>query len=184
MRVINHTGFDTADLRAIVRAVACHELEPAKRRVAVVEFRRSRRHLRGYAFINGRHSCIYLPPDADARPRWQLAALLAHEFAHNRGMRGERQMRCDSSRYGCGSAAEVRFAWAAELPLRKAVPAATKRKAKRGSDADRARLARVDELLREWERKEKLAKTKLARYRRERLQIERRLGSGREGGAR
>ena len=122
MRIVNKTRWSTRDLRALTWAVARIELDPAHRRRLRVTFVNARRYLTGTAAIRGSWCVIRIPSPRLMAPEIlnlpKLAGLIAHEFAHVRGMDSERDMR-SSDRYGCRNGGYKRvWAWANDYPIR------------------------------------------------------------------
>lgn len=121
MKIINHTHYLTADLRAILARVAKEELEPAKRKRMVVEVRYARGPWSSglCTTLGGFHAIVRLgkhqaTPDA-------FAKVAAHEFAHCRGMTHQTM----PTRYKWASPTwRERYAWANELGIRRTPPKA------------------------------------------------------------
>lgn len=90
-----------------------------------------------------------------------FASIVAHELAHLRGLKGERDMR--SSKWLSHGKAHEAYAWARDFPIR---PEAKKTKIRpAGAElAERKREAAAAKVT-EWERKKKLAETKLRAWR-------------------
>jgi len=84
-------------------------------------------------------------------------------------------MRAADSKYGFGPAGEKCFAWANDYPLRKQPKESKPRKPKGGPAAAEARLSRLDELIKSWQRKKKTAETYIAKYTREQKRINKRV---------
>jgi hypothetical protein len=121
VKIVNETRFDTRALRRLAMAVARRgELDPAKvERVTVnVRYpppraRRNGRYVTGRAILRGNWCVIRIPRPAAGEPEEanapMVAFVLAHEFAHLRGV----EHRDMGPRYRW-SGYDERFAWAAE----------------------------------------------------------------------
>ena len=163
-RVDNKTSWSTADLRRFVAEVVRRQGGP--RRGFVIEFRNGRQsYSSGRAYVGGRWCKVTLASTGarQAPDRASLALVIAHEIAHLRGLAGERDMR-SSSWLGYRSPDwRQRCVWADALPLR---PAAAPKKVRLVGEAlVERRLADATAKAREWERKSKLAATKLKAWR-------------------
>ena len=165
MKIINKTKWKTAHLRAIAARVLREEIEdPEKRRRIRLTIRPSRKRCSGLAAIGGCWTIVRLPNPAPGKvyePSLQVkfAYMCAHEFAHNRGMKDERQMRA-GARYGWRDSDRWKtiFGWAAAMPLEAQGPKRVDR-----PTAD-SKLLATEKLLQTWARKLKLAQTKIKKY--------------------
>lgn len=144
----NQTHYRTCDLRPFF--VRCAKQEGVtEARVDVVYNRQVRGCVTGYAYANRTYSRIMLP--SQGIDRVDLAMVIAHEFAHNKGVT-HKQMKDDPYYRSTPRTAEV-YAWARELPIRKVEP---KTKQRRGPTD---KLAHAQAMLRSWETKLKKTKT-------------------------
>lgn len=166
MKIINDTRWRTDHLRAFVRQVAADELDVAQRRHLTVTFRikirkgwrRSSGSVSGQASIGGFWARIDLP-SGDVIDRKNLAHLIAHEFAHVRGMT-HKEMR-QSPRYTWVEGWGAVVSWAESLPLElvatKPRPTVDDRRSQR---LEHARL-----MLIRWEHRAKAATGRVRRWR-------------------
>lgn len=183
MKVINKTKWSTAHLRAIAVRIARVELEPEKRKRVILTFsatRGAQHYCSGYAYIHGRHARVNLPTKVDVlsdEVRLDLAQVIAHEFAHLRGISNERSMR-RSLKYGRPRTPELRarqremYAWILDMPIEPATPRVRTKPAP--AAVIEAKLAAIDAKLKSWAAKRKRAETALKKYRRQRKYYERR----------
>lgn len=181
MKIINKTHWQTKDLAAIIRKVATDELEKdkLKRCVFTVVYGRTGRGSSGYAYYGGTRARLRIPSGNPRKPRiktpygWKgfppeevdlvdFAYVVGHECGHLRGLHHGAAMH--SARYSRDSAyGDYRqyYAWAGAMPLRKKEkklpPTVDQRREKKALKANLQ--------LRVWERREKLAKTKVKKYR-------------------
>jgi hypothetical protein len=160
MRVENRTKWRTGHLRAFVARVAESELDAEHRKRLLIRFMTARKYLSGYAHIRGSYVLIRLPPNVtEKKPRF--CQILAHEFAHIRGAKGERWMRSkEDCRIGHGDPF-VMYSWANDLPLER------QPKAKSVKPGDDAKLAATETAIKKWESKLKRCQTALRKYRRQ-----------------
>lgn len=87
MKIINHTHWNTADLRRIIVQVAQDELTPEERKHMVVTVKYNRQKDNGYCSGHAwllSYSCNVNVPSGVINSR-SLAMVTAHEFAHCRG---------------------------------------------------------------------------------------------------
>lgn len=160
MKLDNATHYSGVDLRRLIRAALVHEgVNPKRYRVEVC-YRHGRTN-RG--FVGGLGS--YVSPwlrlkvpkvDGDMPPSMvrEVAQVVAHEVAHNRGLR-HREMICDH-RYDLG--------W---IDTAK-VPFVIRRRAARVAERpplQQVRAERATSKLSEWERRAKVAAAKVKHYR-------------------
>lgn len=93
MRITNKTKYESAPLIELARRVAEVELDPEKRKVMRVDFVQTVRGISkgGYVGlchrIGGNHVDIIVPANPKKVSAAHIAAVLAHEYAHARGMR-------------------------------------------------------------------------------------------------
>lgn len=177
MRIVNETGWRTADLRAIAARVAATELDPEAARRVTIRFVTGRRRgwlaatsvrgSSGYATLGGTRATIRIDPVAPDRV--DLAHVIGHEMAHLRGMTHRRMrgaVRYDGRRLP-GYRAFVE--WAADMPLDR-TPARPARPrpdpaavaARRRTDA----LEHAAAMVRAWTTRHRRATTILAGWRR------------------
>jgi len=164
MKIVNKTGIRTDDIRRLVRAVALKELFTPEQisllRVRVRHRRRSHarndRHAGGWAYY---HSTGFeltfvkgVQPDPVA-----TAKTIAHELAHCQGVK-HRNMR--NTLYGWKPGWEETWAWAKDYPLT-LKPEPTKPTAEETASED---IERCRKAIDAWQRKAKLAATKLRRW--------------------
>jgi hypothetical protein len=189
MRLVNHTAYTAKQLRAIVMHVAQQELDPKQRKYITVHVhyrhqpgnradRRGRRIERKIgAGLRYNSLCVELAKDPRLIDRTYLGVQLAHEFAECRGQHHKDMY--GGTRYGYRNRQK---AWgepwrteltAAAFPLHiKAKPARPAPSVLREKELQRARLR-----VAAWERKAKLAATKLRVWKRTVARIERRLAA-------
>ena len=177
MKIKNETHWNTRDIRRLATRVAhVEKLTPTRIRqtTVYVKYRRHRRDSPpgydskdypigpdGKARISGHEIWLYVEKDDFNPVYW--ATVIAHEFAHNQGVRhrgmGHVYYKTDS------------WGWAADCPVRrkpeKPRPTLTDRRAKA--------LAKVEAMLKVWERKRKLATTKVRKLSQKRTAIAKRL---------
>jgi len=113
----NYTHWSTRDLRRFV--TRCAKQEGVKNARIVFAYNRAVDvWCSGYAQCPGIHTNIKLP--SYYVDRIDLAFVLAHEFAHLRGVK-HKQMRDDPYYYRVGKWREI-YAWAQDLDLTKVLP--------------------------------------------------------------
>lgn len=178
MRIINKTHWRTDQLKALVRKVAEQEVDEDKRKqIRVhVEYRRNWRSPggRGSYGLSGQNPrlamWLYLdrkePPDPVV-----LAHTVAHEFAHNHGLRHREMMR--TRRYGYAEGWREHYPWAKDFPI-EAKPEKPKPSAQ---DRVQQKLLSAQQALKLWQRKRKLAETKLHVWKRRACCYERKLAA-------
>jgi hypothetical protein len=166
MRVDNKTKWDSKHIEAFVRRVAVEEYEPARLKLMKIEVRTGKRsrvsqdmypgYVSGYAYYNRNFMRLNVP--VDTIDRIDLCHVIAHEFAHCRGLKHGAAM--NSSRYRRIGNWRERYAWAETVPLeRKAEP-------KKMKPDDNLKLSHALSKAAEWERKVKAATTHLKRWQR------------------
>lgn len=169
MKIINHTEWQTRNLKTFVSQVCEKELldEKFRKRLQVTFRHRKRTQARpdeypgGWAYHNSHIMEITLVKGV--RPKkWALACVIAHELAHCQGVKGHRTLRtAQYSQWNAGSVAY--YAWAKALTLEcyapepKAIPSTAATKAQ-------AKLANAESLLKQWTTKKKLATSKVQKY--------------------
>ncbi|MGH9316905.1 MAG: hypothetical protein ACRD1P_07350, partial [Thermoanaerobaculia bacterium] len=93
MKIINETRYETAPLRELARRVAAEELDSAKASRMVVRFSETVRGITrnaalGYCWqIGAERVSIFLPANPAKLDIEKVAHVIAHEFAHARGLR-------------------------------------------------------------------------------------------------
>ena len=178
MRIINKTNWRTDQLKALVRKVAEQEVDKDKRKqIRVhVEYRKTVRSPRGRGLcgLSGQKPhlvmWLYLDRREPADPV-VLAHTLAHEFAHNHGLRHREMMQ--TKRYGYAEGWSEHYAWAKDFPI-EAEPEKSKPSAQ---DQIKQKLLSAQQTFKLWERKRKLAETKLKIWKRKVHYYERRLAA-------
>lgn len=161
MKIINYTNWKTENIRIILRIVAAKELDPDQiKRLQITLVNVNRRHnnwVGGYAWYHSNRMVLKLPKRGPIDP-CELAKVAAHEMAHTHGMK-HRDMK-GSRRYTNTEGWRELYAWAAEYPIeQKPEPAKPTLADKRLKKLEAAQSA----LLR-WQRKAKLANTKMKKY--------------------
>jgi hypothetical protein len=181
MKIINETGYETRPLATIIRRVAAEELEPSKRKRAVITIKYQRRGTRklGHATIGGTR-CSLLVPRPEVPPpavpqfdREQFAKICAHEFAHLRGMR-HRQMR-GNPRYDWVEGDRGWRKHVQKMEYCAGVLITLKRPKSRPKDTDATKLSRVLLRISDWETKRKRAENALRKYKKRQRYYERKL---------
>lgn len=184
MKIVNKTEWNTLHIRRLALKVAHVEklsreqiegtvIEVAYRRRMLMKFGDrtvdvSRSPL-GRGSIGRFHVWLRVPRDTFDPVLW--ASVIAHEFAHNQGMASHGDM---GGRYGSGEEQKY-WGWAAAYPVEKTQP-----KVKRKPDAATVltkELTKLDASLKNWQRKRKLAETKIKKLTQKRKRIEKRLPS-------
>jgi hypothetical protein len=177
MKIVNHTHYQTKQLRAIVKLVAEQELDPAQRKYITVHIhyksqpgnradRRGRR-IQGITGAGLRYNsfCVGLRKDPQRINRTWLGVQLAHEMAECRGLR-HRQMR--HTRYGYRPRYQKDAPYGSPWDkLLKDMPLEIKPKptAPAKDNIAAKKLAHAEKMLARWERREKLTRTKLRTWR-------------------
>jgi|SRR5215471_1315517 len=164
MKIINKTKWRTDHLRAFVTRIARMELDADHRKHCVMTIVSSRRptYISGYASIGGYTSKVRIPTENVDKAR--MCAVIAHELAHNRGMRGEHSMRKANTIYSNrGHRYQEFYAWAYDMPLEKKV---APRKITRGERSEQ-RILRLNRLLVRWEGKALRAKNAIKKINRQ-----------------
>ena len=172
MQLTNQTHWDGAAIKRLVRRVAQDEFDamPSPYHVTVKYFRGRRLGCAPYgisALRPARRMTLCLR--RDAVDSVELAKVIAHEFAHNKGMRHKDM---ENTRYGWVEGWRERYAWATEFPIPaapvKPVPALVtvlERKLEHvEAQCKRAasKAKRAQTILRKWTRKQKYYESKLA----------------------
>jgi hypothetical protein len=123
MQIRNGTHWRTDQLRQIVARVAADELEVGKRRstIVVIGYNRAAGHhtySSGHAPYGG--SIIYVNIPSGAVNSIDFAMVVAHEFAHSRGLHHRDVAMFGNPRYHRVAEHTNRiYAWAAEMPIEK-----------------------------------------------------------------
>lgn len=169
MKIENGTHWRSDQIMAIARRVAETELDPAKRKRFTVRVKYGRRgaHVGGNAYVGGRS--INLLVGSDAIDTMDLAFTIAHEMAHARGMR-HRQMRGSPRWYQIDGWRDI-YAWAADMPVERQAPKA----APTLDDKRERRAAHCREMVAHWERRKKLASSKVRVWTRRLRSVEQRM---------
>lgn len=121
MKIKNATTWNTRQLKRLVLAVAKHEMNPEHLKHYVVYVVHKKRDAGGCRGLAGRapvgggswigsHMTLYLPREGERLDSVLWAHVIAHEFAHNRGLQ-HRQM-TGSKRYDYGDGWRDYYAWA------------------------------------------------------------------------
>lgn len=181
MKIINKSQWRTDDLRHFAREIAKRELDPQHSKRTVVTFKNAKGRTpgtHGHIYRGGRtvgkhRVTVYVGKFADTN-REGLAMVLAHEFLHAQSGQGgrsfERYYR-GQPRYGHRGDYQAFYApVVADWPLRKAEAepknVLTLPDGKRDNSALIAkRQAKAAKMLATWERRFKLAKSKVTKYR-------------------
>lgn len=162
MQFRNRTKWKTADLTRIVRKVArLEELTPEQLKRLTVEIVYGRNDVGSSGFCRtwttreGKPYAYLVRVRVRSRPFCDLsliefARITAHEFAHVRGMRGERKMR-SSARYGRPKDPEMSqrswdmYSWVLSIPVR--LEKQTKTRARKSPPKERTSLSSVVSLI-------------------------------------
>lgn len=183
-RVDNRTKWSTADLRKLIAEVIKRQGGPPHGFVVKV----TTGGYSGQAYVGGSWMCVRVPAPpiprgetSSGEPLWwfnrmlfrqqsfdrcrpdprQLVSIVAHELAHLRGLSGERDMR--SSKWLGHRKGHDHYAWADTYPIRRAETKKPMRLV--GADADEKKRSAAEGKVLQWERKAKLAATKLKAWR-------------------
>ena len=163
MKISNGTHWDIRNLKSILVKICDIEMVDAKYRKRLrVYFDCGKKtdnsyddHTTGRAYIDSCEVFIFLPREEIYKP--SLALVLAHEVAHNHGVR-HRSMNNPGYNYK-GNWKEI-YAWVRDMPLeRKKVRAKLTELA-----IARIKLGKTQALLKKWSTKKKLATTKAQTY--------------------
>jgi hypothetical protein len=187
VKIVNHTRWQTRDIRAVLARVALTELDGDHNRRVVVTLKPGRDrfdygHVSGHAILGqhgyrASHMTLLLP--ARVLDPVSLAATAAHEFAHLRGLT-HAQMR-GAPRYTYAEGWREVYAWAQAYQVRKIEP-----KPAPSLDARRqAKLQKSESMIRLWETRVRRAQTWLKKWRRRHARLvatETRAARGKPGG--
>ena len=110
MQVINHTDYETKELKAIFVRACKEEGIDTDRRVEVITSKK--RYLHGKASLHVNWIDIYLPKDRSKFSRKELAQAFVHELGHNQGLTHDEMDNCWKF--------NVNWVW--EYPLNKKQP--------------------------------------------------------------
>lgn len=170
MQIDNKTKWDSKHIAAFIRRVAEEEFDPERLKLLKVRVRTGRRsaashdaypgYVSGHAYYNRNFMQLNLP--VRTVDRIDLCHVIAHEFAHCRGLKHGAAM--NSSRYRRIGNWRERYAWAETLPLEKTTAAKPVKAV--GTAADALKLTHAHAKVEEWERKVKAATTHLKRWQR------------------
>lgn len=171
MRIINKTHWQSHPIKKIAYAVAKSELDPVKRKgyVITIRYGRSRNFIGGRAAYHGKAMTVFLNRYQSPDPV-ELAHTIAHEFAHSRGMR-HRQMR--TPRYSLIQGWRDVYDWAKQFPVEASIP-----KPKTETVTEK-KLHHATATLLKWLKKQKLANTKVQRWKKKIVRIEKALAAKR-----
>lgn|SRR5208337_3235730 len=174
MKIKNETHWRTNQIAALIRRVAQDELDPGQSKSVrvYVDYRRSN----GCAG-HGRYGQSGLQPRLvmwlhlwkDKVDAVELAHTIAHEFAHNKGLRHREMMK--GNRYGFTEGWRERYAYAKDFPI----SAQAEKPKPTLDDKRRKALAKAQSMVKKWERKLKLATTSLRKWKVRTKAAERRL---------
>lgn len=170
MRVVNNTTYRTDHLRAFIQRVAETEAEPLLRRQlrVTVQYKRRGARVCGRAGIHSNWMLLLM--DKDDQDKCLLASIIAHEFAHCRGVE-HTEMR--GPRYTYEEGWRELYAWANALPLeRKTAPLKPD-----ASMLVSRKLAHAQASLARWVRKSKTARTIERKWRQKVRYYERRMAA-------
>lgn len=160
MKLVNETSIDGRALRSFLLACLRREgVDPAGYSIRVQWQRRNGRRLGTASWYGCRIRLLVerhdapLPSALGASTVVKMAATMAHEVAHTRGVRH------DEMAGGCYVSLPMgEWARGIAIPLRAPRPKPTK------DQRVSARLSVIEERLAEWQRKLKLARTKVRKY--------------------
>lgn len=170
IRVVNRTCWKTSQLRKIIERVARDEIDAERRANITVEVSAARQQhsCSGCAYVGGNVAHVRVPTKVESFDPYlvNFAKVAAHELAHCHGHEGERWMRSNKTvRYGRQSPKQAEFyAWVRE-PEYRVEREEKKRKIVDPAARNKKKIEQAEMKLRQWERKLKLAKTKLSKYR-------------------
>ena len=160
MKLINSTNWNSAQVKAIVRKVAeIEQLTPDEIGRLIVELRyRKRSHRRadeysgGYGYYNSMHFVLKVVKGVP-QDKVVFARVIAHELAHNQGVHHGKAMK--GADYGWGEGWKEKWSWAEAMPLE------MNPEPKKLSKTAGSKMIHCLEQLVSWERKAKLARTKI-----------------------
>ena len=171
MRVVNHTRWRTNHLRAFLTRVAQAELTPAQRQLLRVEIKYNRQKDRGscsgHAQCPGNRMCVMVP--SVTVDKVDLAMVIAHEMAHTHGL-SHPSMRGNPAYRRLPPRTQAIYSWASDLPLEPKPKAMPRTPAQKNEE----KLTKVIRMVQKWERRAKLTKTILTKWRRKQRYYEQR----------
>jgi hypothetical protein len=187
MKVDNKTDWRTDQLKAIIMRVAKEELDPKKAKRVTIQVYYTKRRARvvikkdaegnvlrddsghpihhriyedhgscGYAYLRGFWCRVGLGRDTVDKP--DFAKVVAHEFAHLRGMRHGAAMNC--KRYKRVPGYRDFYAWANDMPLEKK----PKKEKPKGMELREQKLHQAEQQVKVWEKRIKRAETWLRKW--------------------
>ena len=167
MKITNKTNLNTKLLGAFIRKVAEREQltndEIDKFNVRIIYRRQSRRwekdHTGGHAWLKTWTFCLKVPKDI-MPDKPCLAHTIAHELAHCQGVCHGSAM--NNPQYGWREGWKEYWKWTEELPLSFNAPEEKSKLV--GNALILKRLEHCQVVFAEWERKTRLAKTKLRKW--------------------
>lgn len=181
MKILNHSPWWTADLKALVFKAAALVFTPQK-------WREKRRHLHvtfqnakqwhgtsGVAWLGGRSMTvrIQLCEKPEHLDKIDLAHTITHELGHLKGL-DHQDMKGDS-KYNRTGRWRDRHRWAADMPVRLKAEMVKPKKKPSTEEKRQKALAHAEAMVTKWEKKEKLAKTKQKVWKEKAYQVRYRL---------
>ncbi|MGH7164042.1 MAG: hypothetical protein ACREIS_00785 [Nitrospiraceae bacterium] len=189
MKIVNETRYETAPLRELARRVAAEELNPAKARRMVVRFRETVRGITrdaalGYCWtIGADRVSIFLPANPAKLDIEKVAHVIAHEFAHARGLKHPDMRNNPRYSWVCAKTLDgegVVQVWRAVVQQRGyAVGLAVVVRPPKCKEpkADEAKLEQALVRMQAWERRRKRAETGIKAWRRRARYYERKIAA-------
>jgi hypothetical protein len=172
MKIVNHTSYDTRDIMRLVYRVAQNELNPGglKNGRITIKYRRGG-GIGGWCYygtIQNPNVRMRLALPRTNLDVMELAAIIAHELAHARGVK-HREM--NAKRYKWGEGWRDLYTYAKDFPIGIKVdpPKPTL------DDKRRKELVKAQGMVVKWTRKQKLASTALKKWQRKVKAVETRL---------
>lgn len=165
MKITNKTRINTKQLGALIRAVAvkeCFNQDEIDSLNVRVRYRR-RTHARphnhpgGYAYYKSSIFCLSFVKDVQPDPVG-TAKVIAHELAHCQGVHHGKAM--SNPHYGWKPGWQEYWSWASDYPLELRVEAVKPT----GEAKVEKEITRCQKALEVWRRKQKLANTKLRKW--------------------
>ena len=168
MKLVNKTRWNSAQVKALIRAVAEKELltpDNIKRLYVTMKYRKRSRYwddvaVTGWGTYHAWNICLKVVRGVTRLDKVQMAKTIAHELAHNQGVRHGGAMR--GVDYGWAPGWREKWAWANDFPITlnaELVPV------QRGSfDAASNEMQHCQKMITLWERKTKLARTKMRKW--------------------
>jgi hypothetical protein len=168
MNIVNKTRVNAKQLGALIRAVAVEELwtpdDIEQLRIRVVYRRRTYgrpdNHPGGYAYYDSYRMCLKFVRGVQPDPVG-TAKTIAHELAHCKNVQ-HRNM--NNNRYGWKPGWRETWAWVVKYPLEMLPDRETVKPSK--SEKASKDIERCQKALEDWQRKAKLAATKLRKWKR------------------